>query len=263
MGIHYKTAEELEIMREAGRIVARTHEALREALQPGVSTWELDQVARQLYDKHGAKSAFLNYPHSKNGPPFPAAITVSINNELVHGIPSQQRIIHEGDIVSIDTGAIYKGYIGDAAFTAGVGHISPEAQQLLTDTEAALYAGIEMCQMGNKTSDISLTIQQFAEARGYGVVRDYTGHGVGRRMHEEPQVPNWWPTKRQRIRGMRSVPLKTGMVLALEPMISLGAPETNTLDDEWTVVMADGKLCAHFEHTVAITDNGPWILTQL
>ncbi len=247
-------------MREAGRIVAHVHEALREAVRPGVNTWELDRVAAKVLAQHNAKAAFLGYPPGSEHP-FPATITVCINEELVHGIPSKQRILEEGDIISLDVGAIYKGYVGDAAFSMGVGRISKEAQQLLDVTEAALYEGIALATPHNKTSDVSRAIQNYVEKHGYNVVREYTGHGVGRQMHEEPQVPNWWPSRR--IRGWRPVPLKKGMSFALEPMVMMGRPDTVVLDDHWTVVTQDSKLCAHFEHTIAITDGEPLILTVL
>lgn len=260
MAIHYKSPKEIMVMREAGRIVARVHEAMREAVRPGVSTWELDQIAARILAQHNAKAAFLGYPPGSQHP-FPATITACINDELVHGIPSKDRILEEGDIISLDVGAIYKGYVGDAAFSMGVGRISKEAQQLLDVTETALYKGIEAAIPGKKTSDVSRAIQQYVENHKFNVVREYTGHGVGRQMHEEPQVPNWWPARR--IRGWRPVPLKKGMTFALEPMVMMGHPETEVQDDHWTVVTQDGKLCAHFEHTIAITDGEPLILTVL
>jgi methionyl aminopeptidase len=258
-----KSPEELMIMREAGRITALALQAMREAIQPGISTLELDRIAADVLRKHGAKAAFLGYP--PGGPhPFPAHITASINEELVHGIPSEDRILKEGDIVSLDFGAVYNGFVGDSAFTAGVGNISPEAQKLLEVTEQALYVGIDKARAGRETADISRAIQKFIEGYGYGIVREYTGHGVGRSMHEEPQVPNWWPSGRQRIRGWRSVVLEPGITFAIEPMVTLKRPETMLLADHWTVVTADGSLCAHFEHTIAITPEGPpLILTAL
>ncbi|MCB9435418.1 MAG: type I methionyl aminopeptidase [Anaerolineales bacterium] len=260
MAIHYKNSEEIMAMREAGRIVARCHEALREAVKPGISTWELDQVALKVMESHGAVSAFIGYPYGSQNP-FPAHITTCINDELVHGIPNPQRILTEGDIVSLDVGVIYKGFVGDAAFSMGVGKISKEAQRLLDITEAALYEGIRNATVGNYTSDVSKSIQHYVEKRGCSVVREYTGHGVGRKMHEEPQVPNWWPMRK--IRGWKAAALKPGMTFALEPMVNAGRPETRVLDDEWTVVTEDGSLCAHFEHTIAITEGEPLILTVL
>lgn len=260
MPVFIKTSEEIAIMREAGRIVARVHQALREAVRPGVSTWELNAIADDVLASHDAIPSFLGYP--PGGPnPFPAAITTCINHELVHGVPSQDRILKEGDIISLDVGATYKGFIGDAAFTMGVGKISAEAKKLIDVTEAALYKGIEQAVAGNHTSDVSIAVQEYVESHGFSVVREYTGHGVGRSMHEEPQVPNWWPKRRQRLRGWRPTELKPGITFALEPMVNVGGPATRVLDDQWTVVTADGSLCAHAEHSLAITDGEPLILT--
>lgn len=263
MALIRKTPEELAIMREAGRITALALQAMREAVRPGISTLELDAIAVEVLRKHNATAAFLGYPPGSPHP-FPASITASINEELVHGIPRQDRVLKEGDIISLDFGAVYKGFVGDAAFTMGVGAISEDARRLLEVTEAALYVGIDQAQAGNETSDISRAIQAYVESHGYSVVREYTGHGVGRSMHEEPQVPNWWPSGRQRVRGWRSVRLEPGITFALEPMVNIGRPETKLLDDHWTVVTQDGSLCAHFEHSLAITPKGPpLILTAL
>ena len=260
--IYTKNPDELSIMREAGRIVARCHEAMREAIRPGISTWELDQIAARVIAQHDSIAAFMNYPNSQKGAPdFPATITVCINSELVHGIPSKERILEEGDIVSLDVGAIYKGYVGDAAFTAGVGNISKDAQRLLEVTEASLYEGIKHALAKNTTRDISRSVQRFVEKKGYSVVKEYTGHGVGRNMHEPPQIPNWWP--KRRARNFNPVPLRPGMTFALEPMVNIGRPDTYVLDDQWTVVTTDGSLCAHFEHTIAVTEGEPLILTLL
>ncbi len=246
-----KSPREIEIMREAGRINALALQAVREAARPGVTTAELDAVAEEVIRSHGAIPAFKGYP----GPyPYPATITVSINDELVHGIPSKQRKLREGDIVSIDCGTIYKGYVGDSAFTMGIGEISPEAQRLLEVTERALYIGIEQMHPGNRVGDVSAAIQRYVESHGYHVTREYTGHGVGREMHEGPSVPNYGTPG-------RGVMLRVGMVIALEPMVLIGTPKTRVLPDKWTVVSADGSLTAHFEHTVAITEDGPDILT--
>jgi len=259
VGVHIKSPEELVIMREAGRIVARAHAAMREAVKPGVTTAELDRIATDVLRKHNAIPTFLGYPPGSKYP-FPAAINASVNDELVHGIPGP-RVLKEGDIISLDVGATYKGFVGDAAFTMGVGKISPEAQRLIDITEQALWVGIKASRIGHETKDVSLAIQRFVESHGYTVVREYTGHGVGRNMHEEPQVPNWWPTGRRHTRGWRSYPLQPGMTYALEPMVIVGNPKTEVLDDHWTVVTADGTLCAHWEHTIAITDGEPLILT--
>ncbi len=263
MAVILKTPDELLIMREAGRINAQALQAMREAVRPGVSTYELDQRAAAVLRKHHAKAAFLGYP--PGGPyPYPATVTVSINEELVHGIPRKDRILQEGDIVSLDCGTIHKGFVGDSAISVGVGRISDEAQRLLEVTEQALARAIEVAQAGHETADISRAVQAFVESHGFNVVREYTGHGVGRSMHEDPQVPNWWPTGRKKLRGWRSYPLTAGMTFAIEPMVMAGRPETRVLDDHWTVVTADGSLCAHFEHTIAITPEGPpLILTAL
>ncbi len=246
-----KSPREIEIMREAGRINALALQAVREAARPGVTTAELDAVAEEVIRSHGATPAFKGYP----GPyPYPATITVSINEELVHGIPSKQRKLREGDIVSIDCGTVYKGYVGDSAFTMGIGEISPKAQRLLEVTERALYIGIEQMRPGNRIGDVSAAIQRYVESHGYHVTREYTGHGVGREMHEGPSVPNYGTPG-------RGIMLRVGMVIALEPMVLIGTPKTRVLPDKWTVVSADGSLTAHFEHTVAITEDGPDILT--
>lgn len=258
MAVYLKKPEEILIMREAGRIVARCHEAIRDVVRPGVSTWELDQVAAQVLAKHDAKAAFLGYPPGGKYP-FPASITVSINDELVHGIPSKDRILQDGDIVSIDVGSIYKGFVGDAAFSMGVGKISKAADRLLKVTEQSLYEGIKAALLGNTTADIARAIQRYVEKHGYQVAREYTGHGVGRNMHEEPTQPNWWPSKR--LRGFRPTPLQAGMTIAIEPMVIAGKPQLDTLDDHWTVVSRDGSLCAHHEHSIAVTDGEPLILT--
>lgn len=259
--LHIKSPDELAIMREAGRIVAKVHAAMREVVKPGVTTGEIDRVAETIIRDHNAVPAFLNYPNSTEGAPvFPSAITASINSELVHGIPNDQRVLQDGDIISLDVGVIHEGFVGDAAFTMGVGDIPATVQRLLDITEQALYVGIENSVMPNETKDVALSIQRFVERQGYSVVREYTGHGVGRNMHEEPQVPNWWPRNAKK-RNWRSVSLQPGMTYAIEPMVNTGLPETKELDDQWTVVTKDGSLCAHFEHTIAITDGKPEILT--
>lgn len=243
-----KSQSELATMRQAGRIVAATLEELKQLVRPGVTTYELDQRAQTIITQQGAVPTFKGYRG------FPASICTSINHEVVHGIPSKKRVLHEGDIISIDVGATFKGLIGDAAITLPVGRISERAQRLLETTEGALWAAIAQCRAGNYLEDISAAIQDYAEARGYSVVREYVGHGVGRQMHEDPQVPNF----RQ---GKRGPQLKPGMTLALEPMVNEGTAETRVLRDKWTVVTKDGKLSAHFEHTVAITSGAPEILT--
>jgi methionyl aminopeptidase len=250
--VNLKTPAEIAIMREAGHINATVHATVRELLQPGVSTADLDAAAEEVLRKYGAVSPFKGY----GTPPFPNSITVSINEELVHGIPSRKRKLKEGDIVSIDCGTFFEGYVADSAFSAGVGNISPKAKKLLDVTEQALQAGISKMRMGNHTGDVSAAIQQLVESHGFHVTREYTGHGVGRTMHEGPQVPNYGTP------GTGMV-LRPGMVIALEPMVLVGTQRTKVLADKWTVVSADGSLTAHFEHSVAVTEGAPFILTVL
>lgn len=249
-GIYLKSDEELNIMREAGRINALALEAIRRLISPGVTTLELDTAAANVIREHGAKPAFLGVPGAY---PYPATITASINNELVHGIPGKRRL-REGDIVSVDCGTIFEGFVGDAAFTAGVGEISHEAQLLIDVTEKSLKIGIDKLRPGNRVGDVGAAIQDYVEGEGYHLTREYTGHGVGRAMWEGPQVPNYG------IAGRGTV-LRKGMTIALEPMVLIGTQETQVLPDKWTVASKDGSLTAHFEHTVAITENGPVILT--
>ncbi len=234
-------------MRKAGRVVAEMHAATRAAARPGVTTAELDRVAREVLDRRGARSNFLNY-HG-----FPAVICASPNDMIVHGIPGDYRL-KEGDIISIDCGAIVEGYHGDAAFTMGVGAIDATAEKLIRVTEESLWAGIEQIRQGRRLHDIGMAVQTVAEGAGFSVVREYVGHAIGTAMHEEPQVPNYWP-------GRPGPLLKTGMVFAVEPMVNVGSPETVLLDDGWGVVTADGSLSAHFEHSIAVTDDGPEVLT--
>ena len=254
MPITIKSAQELKMMREASKINVEALIALREAVRPGITTKELDAIAERIIRKYGASPAFLGYPPGSRHP-YPATINASINEELVHGIPSD-RVLAEGDIISLDCGTVFNGWVSDAAFTIGVGAISPEVQRLLDVTEAALYEGIRMSVAGHRIGDISYAIQVYVESHGYNVVREYSGHGVGRSMHEPPSVPNWGKPHR----GFR---IRPGMTFAVEPMVMLGRPETCVLSDHWTVVTQDGSLCAHFEHTVAVTENGPEILTKL
>lgn len=237
-------------MREAGRIAAEALALLREKVKPGVTTAELDAVAQAIITKRGAKPSFKGYRG------FPASICTSINEQVVHGIPNSKVALKEGDIISIDVGATYKGYVGDNAITLPVGHVSPVAQRLMDTTQGALMAAIAAARGGNYLEDISGAVQDYAESRGFSVVREYVGHGVGRQMHEEPSIFNY----RQ---GKRGPQLKPGMTLAIEPMINEGVADTRTLRDKWTVVTKDGKLSAHFEHTVAITEGEPEILTLL
>lgn len=237
-------------MRRAGRVVAEIHEATRAVIRPGVTTEDIDRVAREVLEKRDAKSNFLNY-HG-----FPAVVCTSPNSMIVHGIPSPEVVLVEGDIISIDCGAIIEGYHGDAAYTTGVGEVSAEATRLMEVTKASLFAGIEQLTDGNRLHEVGRAVQQVAEAAGFSVVREYVGHGIGTAMHEDPQVPNYWP-------GTPGPMLKTGMVFAVEPMVNAGGPGTEQLDDGWSVVTADGRLSAHFEHTIAVTDNGPEVFTVL
>ncbi|GBG55975.1 methionine aminopeptidase [Sporomusaceae bacterium FL31] len=244
-----KSDRELAYMRDAGQIVAETLVEVKKAVKPGVSTLELDRIAEEYIKGRGAIPTFKGY----NG--FPGNICASINEQVVHGIPGLKKL-KNGDNVSIDIGAVINGYNGDAAVTIAVGEVDAEMQKLLDVTEQSLNKGIEKAMAGNRLGDISHAIQAYAEEYGYGVVRDYVGHGIGRKMHEDPQVPNYGHPGR----GPR---LKSGMTLAIEPMINLGTHEVKTLDDGWTVVTTDGKPSAHFEHTIAITDGKPEILTKL
>ena len=239
---------EVAKMRKAGKVVAEMHEATRTAARPGVTTAELDQVARGVLDRRGATSNFLGY-HG-----FPAVICTSPNSMIVHGIPGPY-VLEEGDILSIDCGAIIEGYHGDAAFTMGIGTISKEAQKLLEVTERSLWAGIDQLVKGNALHEVGRAVQLVAEGAGFSVVREYVGHAIGTAMHEQPQVPNYWP-------GSRGPTLKTGNVFAIEPMVNVGSAETILLDDGWSVVTADGSLSAHFEHTIAVTENGPEVFTH-
>ncbi|HWV37632.1 MAG TPA: type I methionyl aminopeptidase [Vulgatibacter sp.] len=253
MGVILKSRREIDAMREAGRVVATILERLREAARPGVSTGELDELAAALIREHGVKSAFLGY--GPGGlPPYPGVLCASINEEIVHGIPSRKRILKEGDIISLDFGVMKDGWYGDSAITVGVGRISEEAARLVEATRRCLEIGIEQARVGNRLYDIGAAIQSYAEGLGYGVTRDFVGHGIGRRMHEDPQVPNCG-------RAGQGIRLKAGMVLAIEPMINEGTWEVDILEDQWTAVTADRRLSAHFEHTVAITEDGPEILT--
>ena len=242
-----RNAEELAKMRRAGKVVAEMHAVTRAAAKPGVTTAEIDKAARAVLEKRGARSNFLNY-HG-----FPAVICTSPNDMIVHGIPGPYRL-KEGDILSIDCGAIIEGYHGDAAFTMAIGDVSAEAEKLIRVTEESLWAGIAAMEDGNRLHNIGAAVQTVAEGAGFSVVREYVGHGIGTAMHEEPAVPNYWP-------GTPGPKLRVGMVFAVEPMVNAGSPATRLLDDGWSVVTADGRLSAHVEHTIAITDNGPEVFT--
>ena len=247
MSIIIKSDREIAVMRKAGRVVATVLDVLSKEIKAGMKTGELDIIADREVKKLGAHSTFKGYRG------FPANLCVSVNDEIVHGIPGE-RVLNEGDIVSLDFGAVVDEFQGDAAVTVGIGEISPEAERLLKATEAALKAGIDKARAGARLGDVSAAIQQYAESKGYGVIREYTGHGIGQEMHEDPQIPN--------IGNPGTGPeLKRGMTLALEPMVSIGDWRTRVGSDRWTVYTADGSLSAHFEHTIAITDDGPEILT--
>jgi methionyl aminopeptidase len=242
-----RSADELAKMRRAGRVVAEMHEATRAAVRPGVTTARLNEVAAEVLERRGARSNFLNY-HG-----FPAVICTSPNDMIVHGIPGGH-VLKEGDIISIDCGAIVEGYHGDAAYTAPVGEVSDLARRLIEVTERSLWTGIDQMVVGQRLHEVGRAVQRVAEAAGFSVVREYVGHAIGTAMHESPQVPNYWP-------GTPGPTLKEGMVFAVEPMVNVGGVETYLLDDGWSVMTADGSLSAHFEHTIAITDDGPEVFT--
>ena len=247
-GITIKSENEINQMRQAGKIVAMTQIALVDALRVGISTLELDKIAEKEIRTKGATPSFKGYMG------FPSSICTSINNEIVHGIPSKRKI-QNGDIVSIDVGAIYNGYHSDSAFTIGIGNISDKAKQLISDTKRALQLGIDSIKHSTRVGDIGFSIQKYGEKRNYGIVKQYVGHGIGRNLHEEPQIPNYGNQG-------KGVELKNGMAIAIEPMFNLGSWETQVLDDDWTVVTADGSLSAHFEDTIIITDNIAQILSE-
>jgi methionyl aminopeptidase len=245
-----KSAEEIDAMRRAGRVVAQAHALVRELVKPGITTWDLDRAVEEFLLKQNAVPAFKGYQG------YPASICASVNEVVVHGIPSKDVVLEEGSIISIDIGAFVDGFCGDSAWTYPVGSVAPEIQKLLTVSEEALFLGIERAQVGNRLSDISHAVQRHVETHGFSVVRDFVGHGIGRQMHEAPQIPNFGPPGR----GPR---LKPGMTLAIEPMVNAGGYQVDVLADNWTVVTRDKCWSAHFEHTVAVTDEGPVILTVL
>lgn len=246
--IYIKSKHEIELMNDSGTIAAEAMMRVLEAVKPGVSTWELNKIAEDYIIAAGAVPSFKNYCG------YPASICASINEEVVHGIPSKKRILKEGDIISIDLGAVYKGYHSDMARTKGVGEISEEAKTLIRVTRDCFFRALEFTQIGNHIEDIGGAVERYAESYGYGVVKDLEGHGVGRNMHEDPGVPNF-------VTGRRGARLRAGMTIAIEPMINLGTDEVYCLDDDWTQVTADSSISAHYENTVAITDDGPRILT--
>ena len=248
MPISIKSAREIEFMTEAGRILELVHKEMEKALRPGMTTKDIDRLGEEVIRSYGCVPSFLNY----NG--YPASVCVSVNDEVVHGIPTDKRVIQEGDIVSLDAGVIYKGYHSDAARTHAVGEISPEAEKLIRVTEESFFEGMKYAKEGNYLYEISNAIGRYAEKHGYGVVRDLCGHGIGSHLHEAPEIPNYKMNRR----GVR---LRKGMTLAIEPMINMGTWQVDWLDDDWTVVTRDGSLSAHYENTVLITENGPVLLT--
>lgn len=250
MSVSIKSAREIELMREAGKILAKTHEELEKAIKPGISTMEIDQIGEEVIRSFGCIPSFKNY----NG--YPASICVSVNDEVVHGIPNPKRMLQNGDIVSLDAGVIYKGYHSDAARTYGVGEISSEAQKLMDITKQSFFEGIKYAKVGNHLNDISSAIQSYVERFGFGVVRDLVGHGIGKHLHEGPEIPNF----AQKRKGIK---LQAGMTLAIEPMINAGRYDVVWLDDDWTVVTEDGSLSAHYENTILVTADGPEILSML
>lgn len=250
MAVTIKSAREIELMREAGKLLAEVHEELGKALKPGMTTLDIDILGERLIRERGCIPNFLHY----NG--YPASVCVSVNDEVVHGIPSKKRVLQEGDVVSLDAGLIYKGYHSDAARTYAIGSVPDEVQQLIDETRNSFYAGIKMAKAGNHLYDISNAIDEYISQFGYGIVRDLVGHGIGKALHEDPQIPNF----RQSRRGMK---LQAGMTLAIEPMINLGRCDVAFLDDDWTVVAEDGLPSAHYENTILITDGEPEILTLL
>lgn len=249
MAITIKSPREIELMREAGRLLGQVHDELVGIIRPGISTKEIDRVCEEIIRSYGCTPNFLHYQG------YPASVCVSVNEEVVHGIPRENRIIQEGDIVSLDTGLIYQGYHSDAARTHAVGEISPAARQLIEVTRQSFYEGIKMARAGRHLHDISNAIAAYVNSYGYGIVEALVGHGIGTRLHEDPQIPNF----SQRRRGVK---LRPGMTLAIEPMINMGTGDVDWLDDDWTVVSADDSLSAHYENTVLITEGEPEILTM-
>ena len=248
MAVTIKSEREIELMREAGKILAKTHNELEKALKPGMTTWDIDHLGEEIIRSYGCIPSFKNYCG------YPASICVSVNDEVVHGIPSKDRILQDGDIVSLDAGLIHEGYHSDAARTHAVGNISEEAKRLIEVTKQSFFEGIKLAVPGNHLFDISEAIQKYVESNGYSVVRDLVGHGIGTHLHEDPQIPNF----KQRRKGMK---LRPGMTLAIEPMVNEGSYDVVWLDDDWTVVTEDESLAAHYENTIVITEDGCEILT--
>lgn len=254
--ITLKSHHEIELMREAGRLVAQTHELLRGAIKPGITTAELDRMAESFITSHNAIPSFKGYPGQPGSKPFPASICASVNDEVVHGIPSDDKVLQDGDIISIDIGAILNGYHGDAARTYPVGEVSDDAMRLIDVTRQSFFEGLKFAMHGCRLTDISHAIQQYVESNGYSVVREYLGHGIGKAMHEDPPVPNFG-------RPGRGPRLETGMTLAIEPMVNMGTYRVKVMPNMWTVKTQDGSLSAHYENTIAITEQNPIILTEV
>ncbi len=251
--IYLKSKEEIEKMRHAAQVVVEALQKLKENVVPGISTWDLDRMAEELAVKKGAKPAFKGYSN------YPASVCFAVNEEVVHGIPSKKKVLKEGDIVGLDFGVSLDGFYGDSAITVPVGSVSSQAQKLLEVTEESLLRGIHEACPGNRLFDISGAIQTYVEEMGFSIVRSFVGHGIGRKLHEDPQVPNFVPENGSHGKGIK---LKPGMVIAIEPMVNVGRPDIKILNDGWTAVTVDGTLSAHFEHTVAVTEEGPRVLTQ-
>ncbi len=251
--IYLKSKEEIDKMRSAAQVVVEALIRLKESVLPGVSTWDLDRMAEEIALKNGAKPAFKGYSN------YPASVCFAVNDEVVHGIPSKKKILNEGDIVGLDFGVSLEGYYGDSAITVPVGEVSATALKLIRVTEESLKRGIGEARAGNRLFDISGAIQTYVEEEGFSIVRSFVGHGIGKKLHEDPQVPNFVPENGSHGKGVR---LKPGMVIAIEPMVNIGRPDVKILSDGWTAVTVDGTLSAHFEHTVAVTDEGPVVLTQ-
>jgi methionyl aminopeptidase len=254
MRIQLKSKDELRMMREAGLVAAEILEDVCAAAKPGVSTWELDRIARAGIDKHKVKSAFLGYG-GYDVPPYPGVLCTSRNHVIVHGIPSKDDVIVDGDVIGIDFGIFKHGFCADTARTVMIGSVSEKNRKIVETTEQALEAAIQLCRVGSRLGDLGAAIQNYAESRGYSVVRQFVGHGVGKQMHEDPQVPNFGAAGS----GKR---LKAGLVIAVEPMVNAGSPDVEVLDDKWTAVTRDRAMSAHFEHTIAVTEEGPWVLTR-
>jgi methionyl aminopeptidase len=249
-GVFLKNANEVDLMREANRLVALALDEIEAAVKPGVSTMHFEEVARDFCERHKVSPAFLGYMD------FPFALCCSVNEEVVHGFPSAKRIVGEGDIVSFDMGVIYDGFYGDSARTVAVGKVIEEVQKLLDVTSESLYKGIEAAHIGNDLGDIGASVQKYVEAHSFSVIRRFVGHGIGRKLHEKPEIPNYYAP------GLPELPLQEGMVLAIEPMVATGSYEVDILDDGWTAVMRDGGMSAHFEHTIVVTHDGPQILSR-